>query len=378
MASTTIDKPHSVDELSALFDEIEVGPNLDAEKSPDYGVSTNENLRPFADRVADVKAVMEPEPEIETEMELSGPALKPVAIGDTAPEDKNEPESVIEPELEPKPSPEPVTPKEEPQMVSSDFSDDSNPLKFTGENLRAYTLIKQKYPQFQLYNGDPQFKEFYQYKVQSLKYLLTRHGVLSLADMKAEIENIKLDKRLGSNLADPVSIGQRMDDSIAHRGRVAALLAKAQSQLPAWKKTFEWLNSKVQKDFELKGAHKRDGLALEHNADMKDYYSELQGFVDSATTIDSFLKSQHDSYSRQLSCVDMREKVGIAHETVASEIEEAAQPDPAPAPESVDSELDGLDTLEPGTVIAKVPIGGLVERDFPGAEIESEFLDGIG
>ena len=363
---TVDNKPHSVDELSALFDEIEVGSNLDIEKSSDYvATSTKETLRPFADRVADVKAVMEPEPAIKSEDKAPEPEIEPEVEPDS--------EVVIESALktEPEPSSEPVISMESP-MISNDSD---NPLDLTGHNLRAYKLIHQKYPQFQLYDGSHAFKEFYRYKVQSLKNLLTRYGILPLDDMKKEIENIQLDRGLGMNLADPVAIGQRMDESIAGRGRVASLLAKAQAQLPAWKKTFEWLNSKVWKDHESKGAHKRDSLALEHNSDMKDYYSELQGFVDSATTIDNFLKSQHDSYSRQLSCVDMREKVGIVQEAVASEIEEVSQPDSAPSP---NSELDGLDTLESGTVIPKVPVGGLVERDFPGSEIESEFLDGIG
>ncbi len=377
MANATVDnKPQSVDELSALFDEIEVGSNLDEEKTSDYGAaSTDETLRPFADKVEDVKAMMEPESPLETK----APELEPepeVAV-------KPEPEVIIEPDpapvSEPEPSSEPIAPKEEPQMVSSDFSEEPNPLGLTGQDLRAYELISQKYPQFKL-SGGHAYREFYCYKVRSLKYLLTRHGLLPVADMTKEIENIKLDKRL-SDLADPVILGQRMDEAIAGRGRVATLLAKAQGQLPAWKKTFEWLNSKVWKDHESKGAHKRDGMALEHNSDMKDYYSDLQGFVDAATTIDSFLKSQHDSYSRQLSCVDIREKVGVMHDAVVSEIEEVA-PKPEPTPSSIavpiNSELDGLDILESGTLIEKVPVGGLVEKDFPGAEIESEFLDGIG
>lgn len=365
MSSVTIDnKPKSVDELSALFDEIKVGSNLDTEKSADYeSAPIEETLRPFVDKVADVRAIMEPEFVVEKNPE-------PVKVEVV----KSEPE-VVKPEPEPEPEVE-VVPEPEIKEVSSDYSDESNPLGFTGENLRAYTLIKQKYPQFQL-SGTQAYAEFYRYKVQSLKYLLTRHGLLPVSDMTNEIENIKLDKRLG-DLADPVVIGQRMDDAIAGRGRVASLLAKAQGQLPAWKKTFEWLNSKVWKDHESKGAHKRDSLALEHNSDIKNYYCDLQGFVDAATTIDGFLKSQHDSYSRQLSCVDMREKVGIMHEAVASEIEEVSKPSPKQTPAPADSELDGLDTLESGTVIAKVPIGGLVERDFPGTAIESEFLDGIG
>lgn len=385
MATTIDNKPHSVDELSALFDEIEIGTNLDVDKSSDYGAtSTNENQRPFASKVEDLKSVLEPE-EITEEPES---------------EEVTEEVSESEPEMlqpEPKPSAEFNTPESSTKleqikeaiedgdyMRAQDIRDNANPLGLSGDNLRAYQVISQKYSQFQLYDGKPGYKEFYRYKVQSLKNLLARYGILPLSDMQSEIEHIKLDNRLGGELADPVVIGQRMDESIANRGRVAALLAKAQMQLPAWKKTFEWLNSKVWKDHDSKGAHRREGMALEHNSDIKDYYSELQGFVDAATTIDNFLKSQHDSYSRQLSCVDMREKVGIAHRNVSVEIQQASSPEvheePFVAQPSTvsDSELDGLDTLESGTVIEKVPTGGLVERSFPGAEIESEFLDGIG
>lgn len=411
MVSVVVDdKPQSIDALSALFDDIPVGSNLDVEKSSDYGTaSTDETIRPFADKVADVRAIMEPEPLLEQEscpLETKAPEVETVPELETVivPESEIASAPALEPALgysceycgtsdptnhgklcdtcKPAAVTGPSAPKEEQPMVSTDLSEGDNPLGLTGDNLKAYKAIQKKYPQFKLHDGSQAFKDFYRYKVQSLKYLLTRYGVLHLGDMRQEIENIRLDKRLG-DLADPVIIGQRMDEAIAGRGRVASLLSKAQGQLPAWKKTFEWLNSKVWKDHESKGAHKRDSLALEHNADMKDYYCELQGFVDSATTIDSFLKSQHDSYSRQLSCVDMREKVGIAHEAVASEIEEVSQPSSVSlvslvSSTIVDSELDGLDTLELGTVIAKVPVGGLVERDFPGAEIESEFLDGIG
>jgi hypothetical protein len=395
---STVSKPSSVDELSALFDEIQVGSNL--EKTSDYGASSVfETPRPFSDKVADVRAIMEPEPPLENK------SPEPVVEAEVQKEPElesvieavieAEPEVKIESEPEPEPEPQPLRSYQSKiidavengdYVKAQDLQDKkNNPLSLTGQDFRAYELISQKYPQFKL-SGEHVYNEFYCYKVRSLKYLLTRHGLLPIADMKKEIENIQLDKRLG-DLADPVVIGQRMDDSIAYRGRVASLLSKAQGQLPAWKKSFEWLNSKVQKDHDLKGAHKRDGLALEHNADMKDYYCELQGFVDSATTIDNFLKSQHDSYSRQLSCVDIREKVGVMQDTVASEIREATEPPSTPPPSPVvpemthaptDSELDGFDVLESGTLIEKVPVGGLVEKDFPGAEIESGFLDGVG
>lgn len=370
----TIDRrDHPIDELSALFDEIDVGGNLDADNPSDYGTaSTKDNLRPFNDRVEDLHAVMEHEPDPEPEITKDSPERE----AETEPKDeKPEPEpdfdpSEFEPE-EPKSEPEPTL---EPELTSaaSDVKEDGdpNPLGLNDIDLRAYHAIQKKYPQFQVYDGTHAFREFYRYKIKALKSALTSFPVLPLSDMRKELEAIKTQHKSRADLSDPVSLGQKMGECSVARGRIAELLLKALAQAPLWKTTLALLNGKVWKDHDTKGAHKREGLIMEHNYDVERYDAELRGFINAATHIDNFFQSQFDSYSRQLTRIDVQSKVGVVHSAIANEIEKPAEVQP-------DSDLDGLDTIESGTVIPRVRKGGLVQRDFPGAEID-EFLDGIG
>ncbi len=247
-------------------------------------------------------------------------------------------------------------------------------MELNSIDLKAYQQIQKKYSQFVLYDGSQAFKEFYRYKVRSLKGLLTSYPVLDIMDMNKEILSIRTKYQISGDLPDPVAIGVKMSECQIARGRLTTLMMMAQMQYPAWRKAFEWLNAKIYKDHELKGQHKREGMALEHNDDMKVYCSDLQGFLDGATQLDSFLKSIHDSLSRQLTCVIIRDKSGMAHDTTHSELnneinEQKVQPN---------SGLDGLDTIEHGTVIPKSRVGGLVQRDFAGAEIEDDVLQDIG
>jgi len=395
-------KDHTVDELSALFDEIEVGKNLDVEKSSDYGTASTGNLRPFADRCEDVKAVMktvmEPEPvtddapETETETETETPDDKSTPV-----EAQPTPEPDKESDLETKPEPakddaftETINESIRDAVGNGDYvrADDlidirsakrkenkmnDNPLELSEEDLSAYHKIQEKYPgKFVLYDGGQAFKAFYRFKIRALKSILTSYPVLNVRDMDKEILGIRT-KYQGTDLPDPITIGTKMSECQLARGRVTTLLMQAQMQLPAWKKCFEWANSKLWKDHELKGAHNREGLSSEHMWDIQRYYTDLQGFVDSANLLDSFLKATHDSLSRQLTCVIIRDKAGVAHETVHQELSNEVGSHPVQA--QPNSDLDGLDTIESGTVIPKVRKGGLVQKDFAGAAIEEEFED---
>lgn len=359
-------KNHSADELSALFDEIEVGKNLDVEKPSNYETaSISGKLRPFSDRCADVKAVMEHEP-------IPDPYCDGAFEGSTETETETETEPVVEPAPPVEASPEPDLDLELPESKETPMSND-NPLNLSDEDLQAYHKIKSKYPgKFELYDGGQAFKSFYRYKIRALKSILTSYPVLDIKDMNKEILGINT-KYQGNELPDPVTIGTKMSECQLARGRVTTLLMQALMQLPAWKKCFEWSNSKLWKDHEIKGAHNREGLSADHMSDIKNYYTGLQGFVDSANLIDGLLKSTHDSLSRQLTCVIIRDKSGMAHDTVSKELSTAVGYQPEHA--QPNSDLDGLDTIELGTVIPKVRKGGLVQRDFAGADIEDEFED---
>ena len=353
MAVAIDKKQHTIDELSDLFDEIDVGKNLDIEESShDDTTSTTGKLRPFADKCEDVKAVMEHE-----------------LVKDDAPEIEFEPVILEEPEV--------VTENEQIKQAvedGADIQESKNPLGLTGENFRAYELIQKKYPDFQLYDGRQAYKDFYRFKVRALKSVLTSYPVLDIKDMNKEIASIRIKYQGSGDLPDPVVIGIKMSECQQARGRLTALLMRAQMQFPAWKKAFEWMNAKLWKDHEMKGAHKREGLSAEHMSDVQKYYCGLQGFLDAATQLDGFLKAIHDSLSRQLTCVIIRDKAGMAHDTVNTELnnevhQHTVQPDSA---------LDGLDTIEHGTVIPKARVGGLVQRDFAGADIEDDVLQDIG
>ncbi|KKL83888.1 hypothetical protein LCGC14_1970230 [marine sediment metagenome] len=258
-------------------------------------------------------------------------------------------------------------------MKAQDIRDDPNPLGLNDIDLRAFHAIKKKYPQFQLYDGTHAFREFYCYKIRALKSTLTRFPILPLVDMRSEVENIKTHHQPRSDLSDPVSLGAKMGECSVARGRIAELLFKALAQAPLWKTTLTLLNGKVWKDHDTKGAHRREGLIMEHNYDVECYDSELRGFISAASHIDNFFQAQFDSYSRQLTRIDVQNKVGVVHSAIASEVESIES---VPSVQA-DSELDDLDTIESGTVMSRVRKGGLVQRDFPGSEID-DFLDGIG
>ena len=62
----------------------------------------------------------------------------------------------------------------------------------------------------------------------------------------------------------------------------------------------------------------------------------------------------------------------MAHDTIDNELSGIVSHD---ASSQSDSGLDGLDTIEDGTVISATRKGGLVQKDFPGADLESELED---
>ena len=347
----------SVDELSALFG-VDINKNLDADKSSDYGIPSNSgSLRPFVDRCEDVKCIMEEEPVTENKSES-----------------------------EPEPEPEPQT--KEPALSEDgssssnaevkNMSTNDNPLELTGDNLRAYHDIKKNFPQFQLYDGSQAFQDFYRHKVKQLKGLLASFPLLDIDDMQKEIEATNVNYKLGTNPSDPSEIYNKLAESFAPKPRLTALLSRAQRQLPAWKKISEMLSSKLYRDHELKGAHKRMALDLEHMDDITLYVARVQGFVDSVNTIDNLLKAAFEGLSRQLACIVTREKAGLAHEKTEKELDQVVEiKQSSSLPE--DRELDGLDTVAAGTVIPKSTTEkALVEKDFGGAEIEDSLLQNIG
>lgn len=351
----------AIDELSALFNEIQIGNNLDTEKgSEDYEVESNTNLRAFDNKIQDVKSIMpkeskESEPVevaskpkiIETHVEIETPKTKkPVVISE---------QNIAPVESEPK--------------VNA-----ANPLGLSGEDLQAYNEISIKYPQFTLFDGKQAYIDFYRYKLRALKSILTSFPILDFADMQKEVDSLEFKYQVSGYLPDPQVLGIKMGECQITRGRVVELLMRAQLQYPGWKKAYELMSAKLWKDHDLKGAHRRDGLTADHMSDINDYFTTLQGFIDSITTLDGFLKSTHDSLSRQIACVMIREKTGVEQDTISKEMKSVLNESYTT---STDSTLDGLDTIEHGTVISKTQKGGLIQRQFAG-EMDLELLEDVG
>ena len=387
MPVTVDNRKHSVDELSALFDEIDISSNLD-KSSEDYGSSpTAENIRPFESKIADIKSVMEHTPQTVTPPKVEETKQIKQESPDNNPDKVSE---LILPKIEVQPVVKKIKEvvkevvkeddlpfdKDEEDLSKMQEEEDlpvtdlTNPLGLIGNDLQAYKRISEKYPQFTLTDGKQAFKEFYRWKLRVLKSLLTSFPVLDLKDMIKESSSINMKYQIEGDLPDPNFIGIKLAECQIARGRLTALIMSAQVQLPLWKKDYELLSSKLWKDHESRGSHKRDALVLEHMHDMHEYYNQLEGFISSSTILDSFLKSTHDSLSRQLACVSLRDNPGNrGQEEVKILVKETTS--------KSDNTLDNLDTLEHGTVIHKQKGGlAIAQKSFSGPI--DEFLDDIG
>jgi len=361
---------HTVDELSALFDNININENLD--EVADYGVTEKEakKLRSFEDCCTDVHLLLKPDDEtlseINEKIEIKAVEIKLKPVKKIVSEVS---ESIVD-----------KTPESLPVNKKQDENDDINPLDLSENDLSAFNKIKDKYPQFELYDGSQAYKGFYKFKVRVLKSLLTEFPVLRLNDMRQEIESIKTKFKLPDNFPEPYTIAMKIGECQSSRGRVTELLMQSHSQLPLWKKSYELLNSKLWKDHDIKGAHKREGLALEYNFDIYHYYYGLQGFVDAATILDNYLKSVFESLSRQMSCIMIKDKISMVGEAkhFDSSVFNNTKIEISDSSLSSDSSLDNFDTLDEGTIMSKVRKGGLIEKSFSGPEINSDFLDNVG
>jgi len=251
----------------------------------------------------------------------------------------------VKPEIveQPKAQPEEI---ENPKAKKPDLTADSNPLGLLGVDLKAFHHIREKFPQFVLFDGSPAYRDFYRSKVVMLKGLLTRFPLLDISDLSEDLSEVRVDHFIGDRqVVTPDLIRVKLDDVQRARVRVSQLLTQALGQYFVWERTCEMLKSKLWKDHELKGAHRRDGLTLEHMSDMETYVSELNGFIESAKHIDNVLRAASDSLSRQLSCLhELKEPTGFT-QTMEQKLRQQQ------APASSPSRFEGLDTIDEGSII---------------------------
>lgn len=216
-----------------------------------------------------------------------------------------------------------------------------NPLGLVGSQLTIYTNIKKSFPQFNLSDGSVAFKDFYICKLDLLNKLLGRFKLLDFSSMCKEIRGVKTDHFLGADFLDPEIIAKKMDDAYRWRVRLNALLSDVYEQCFVWERFVEILRSKLWKDHDMRGAHKRDALVFEHLADMEQYVAEMNGFTEMAKNYDGILKAAADSLSRQVTCLQLNEEFGLNRKQSTNNNKNQKHK----------AEINNLDTIDTGTLI---------------------------
>lgn len=218
-----------------------------------------------------------------------------------------------------------------------------NPLNLSGKQLQIFKWIQDKYPRFSLSCNNPIYKTFYIFKLKALDVLLNRFPVLDLQSRRRELKSIKIDHFIGDDVPDPDLFRSKLDNCFRERIRLGELLVDAIEQEYSWQRHLELLQGKLYKDFDLRGAHKREGLNAEHIHDIEDYSIELKGFITMAKYIDGLLIAACDSLSRQLTCLQMRQpSVGKSEEFQKYKF----QTETIKSEDPVLGDLDGIDEGE--------------------------------
>lgn len=274
------------------------------------------------------------------------PKVIPAATAVSTPE--------VEPDYSEPATPKPITKAKTVEAVvpaeipNTPCKDVNNPLGLDGQDLKAYHAIKEKYgDKFTLYDGSLAYRDFYKYKVHALRHLLGQFPLLNLSEMRTELAEVQTNHFIGDDVCTPDLIRVKLDSAQAHRTRLSSLLTTAFAQHPAWERFLDMSRSKLWKDHDVKGSHRRDGMVMEHLSDMESYVANLKGFIDSAKQYDAMLKSAAESLSRQLTCLQLNEYTG----TNRVEGRETPQKIRPPISPSTDL-LEDLDAVDTGTVIS--------------------------
>lgn len=234
--------------------------------------------------------------------------------------------------------------------------DDDNPLELSGDYLKAYRAIKKKYPQFVLYDGSRAYKGFYCFKVMVLANILREFPILDIDDMFNELSEINLRQFVSADEVTPEVVRARIDDVYRQKVRLADIMMQCYHQFFVWERELEMLKSKLWKDHELRGSHRRDGLTLEHLFDLEQYYNKLRGFMEAAKTADATLRAASDSLSRQLTCLQMREQMNTPSHP-DSPAEPVTTVVATPKPRVQKSQILEPDVISDGSVITAPQAG---------------------
>ncbi len=256
----------------------------------------------------------------------------------------------------------------EPEQVPIEQSSVISDLNLDGSDLKLFNIMKEKHPEFCLYDGSVAYQDFYRWKILALRNILSSFPILDLVDLSEEVRNIDVKHFVSGDFISPDLIMVKLGATYRERTRLNSLLITAIEQAPVWKRFLEMLKSKLWRDHEVKGAHNRDSMVLEHLYDIERYVRELEGFIESAKHTDNMLKAASDTLSRQLTCIQLKENLGMGSKigNIPRSVECVTQADPR---------LDGLDEVATGTVISPPKPTNTVSPLVYGQEDE---LSGLG
>lgn len=406
-------------EMANLFD-VDLESSLDVPSSNDYDTTAadEQSGQSFGKRVEDARATLEPEQDPETdiitqardeakesppqkvmkqveqetepfpeegdgdfsdeEMEIPGDVLAEVDADIARYAAESE---IILNENDPNPK-EPKQPKQEeipealiPESASPANEDDDNPLELSGEYLKAYNAIKKKYPHFVLYDGSRAFRGFYRFKVMVLSNILKEFPILDIDDMFSELSEINLRQFVNADEVTPDNVRVRIDDVYRQKVRLADVMMQCYHQFFVWERELEMLKSKLWKDHELKGSHRRDGLTLEHLFDLEQYYNRLKGFMEAAKTADLTLRAASDSLSRQLTCLQMKEQMNVPSHVNDSPAEPVNKVVATPKPRvQTRSQLESH-AISEGSVITAPRAGGAAHPVDFGVDLSDDIAE---
>ncbi len=296
------------EKMAGLFD-IELGENL---KEKNEG-SEDASLRSFDDRCEDITATMETEKDSETQV-IEKAVIESKPEGESEiPGDVDKVEAdILQFEKGISESSPVVAEQTPPKEAEQPVKEADNPLGLEGQDLLAYHEIKKKFPQFNLYDGSLAFRDFYRHKVFHLRKLLGRFPFLDIGELTQEVRSVNTNHFVDDDYISPDIIRKKLDDVQRCRTRLTSILVSIYEQFYPWERYLEMLKSKLWKDHELKGAHRRDGLVVEHLNDMESYYSELKSFLEATKQVDGILKAAAESLSRQLTCLQLKATLGLS------------------------------------------------------------------
>ena len=184
-----------------------------------------------------------------------------------------------------------------------------NPLNLQADDLEHYQTLNSNYP-FILYDGNVGMKKFYRYKVRELGYLLSNAPLLDCKSLIEECKNININHSI-EGIPHPETLSKELSNVQRQRERLGDILIQIHQQYHLWDQATEMLKGELWIVKDLKGQHKREGLVLEHMADIIHYLGNLKRTLETAKYIENLLDKANDTLSRQISCLESGKKLNL-------------------------------------------------------------------